>query len=165
MARLPTRKSEKTRTPLKTSDSLGAFVFTKLRRLIDLEQVLYIRYPTTLREKFVSALLNSESEVNAIHPIFAKELGLWVRPGTLWDIFRCRSAKNRRHNTRHLWNDIYNLLADGQGKSSQIQWMTFLLANVSPKVVFGMLFLTLTGANVNSYSLNGVCIQKRRWWL
>ena len=44
------------------------------------EQVPCIRYPTTFREESVSALLNSGSEVNAIHPTFAKELGLPIRP-------------------------------------------------------------------------------------
>ena len=87
MVRPLTRKSGKTKTPQKTSDSLGTFVFMRLRRLMDLEQVLCIRYPTTFQEKSVLALLDSGSEVNAIHPTFAKELGLRVRPGAFWDTF------------------------------------------------------------------------------
>ena len=47
---------------------------------MDLERVPCIRYPTTFREKSVSALLDSRSEDNAIYPTFAKELGLPIRP-------------------------------------------------------------------------------------
>ena len=143
MARPPTRKSGRTGTPQKTSDSLGAFVFMRLRRLMDLERVLCIRYPTTFREKSVSALLDSGSEVNAFWrrstATFAKELGFRIRPGAPWDAFRCQSAKNRRYHAGYLWNGSRSILGDGQGKSSKILWKTFLVANVSPEVVFGML--------------------------
>ena len=46
----------------------------------NLARVLYIRYPINFGKKFVSALLDSSSEVNAVHPAFAKELGLPIRP-------------------------------------------------------------------------------------
>ena len=42
-------------------------------------QVLCIRYPINLRKKFVVALFDLGSKVNAMHPIFAKELGLFIR--------------------------------------------------------------------------------------
>lgn len=42
-------------------------------------QVLYIWYPITLRKKSVLAFFDFDSEVNAIYPTFAKELGLSIR--------------------------------------------------------------------------------------
>ena len=41
-----------------------------------------IRYPIIFRKKSVSmlTLFDSDIEVNAIHPIFARELGLPIRP-------------------------------------------------------------------------------------
>ena len=46
----------------------------------NLARVLCIRYPINFGKKSVSALLDSGSEVNAVHPAFAKELGLPIRP-------------------------------------------------------------------------------------
>ena len=46
----------------------------------NLAQVPCIRYPINFRKKSVSALLDLGSEVNAVHPAFAKELGLPIRP-------------------------------------------------------------------------------------
>ena len=43
-------------------------------------RVLCIRYPISIKKNSVSALLDSGSEVYAIHPAFAKELGLPIRP-------------------------------------------------------------------------------------
>ena len=64
----------------------------------NLAQVPYIRYPITFQKKSVSvsALFNSGSKVNAIHPTLARELELPIRPtdvrvqkidGTMLDTF------------------------------------------------------------------------------
>ena len=49
-----------------------------------LERVLYIHYPVRFKKDAdktpVQALINSKSEVNAIHLSFAKQLGLHIRP-------------------------------------------------------------------------------------
>ena len=48
-----------------------------------LERVSCIYYPVQFKdinETKVQGLVNSESEVNAIHPLFAKQLGLSIRP-------------------------------------------------------------------------------------
>ena len=44
-----------------------------------LAQISCICYPINFGKKSVSALLDSGSEVNAVHPAFAKELGLPIR--------------------------------------------------------------------------------------
>ena len=54
----------------KTSDSLDNLCVHGLMWMVTL-------LPS--EKKFVSALLDSKSEVNAIYPTFAKKLGLWVR--------------------------------------------------------------------------------------
>lgn len=46
----------------------------------NLTQILYIRYPIIFRKKSVLALLDLGNEINAIHPTFAKERGLSIRP-------------------------------------------------------------------------------------
>ena len=74
---------KKTEILQKTSDSLGKLRVDKAN-LGDapetiLEGVPCIWYPTTFQDKSVLALLDSGSEVNTIHPTFAKELGLPIR--------------------------------------------------------------------------------------
>ena len=109
----------------------------------NLAQVSCIRYPINYGKQSVLALLDSGSEINVVHPAFAKELGLPNRPtdvgaqkidGTMLDIYEmvvaAFSVKNKAHRVRFFEK-------------------TFLVANVSPEVVFGMPFLTLSGANVD----------------
>ena len=48
-----------------------------------LEYILYIHYPVQFKDingAQVQALINSESEVNAIHPTFTKQLGFLIQP-------------------------------------------------------------------------------------
>ena len=112
----------------------------------NLARVPCIRYPITFRKKSVpvSALLDSGSEVNAIHPTFARELGLPIGitdvgaqkiDGTMLDTFGMVVAAFSVTN-----------------KANQVRFFeeTFLMANVSPELVLGMLFLTLSGADVDS---------------
>ena len=109
----------------------------------NLARVFYIRYHINFRKKSMLALFDSDSEVNTIYLTFAKELGLPIRQtevkaqkidGTMLDIFR-----------------IVVVAFSIADKTNQIKFFkkTFLLANVSPEIVLGMPFLTLSGANVN----------------
>ena len=111
----------------------------------NLTRVPCIRYPVTFRKKSVSmsALLDSGSEVNAIHPTLARELGLPIRPtdvgaqkidGTLLDTFGMVVA-------------AFSV----EDKANRVRFFeeTFLVANVSPEMVFGMFFLTLSGADID----------------
>ena len=108
-------------------------------------QVPYIRYPITFWKKSVSmlALFDSGSEVNAIHPTLAQKLGLPVRPtnvgaqkidGTMLDTF-----------------GMVVTAFSVTDKANRVRFFeeTFLVANISLEVVLGMLFLTLSGADVN----------------
>ena len=111
----------------------------------NLARVPCIRYPIIFRKNSVPvlALLDSGSEVNAIHPTFAQELGLPIRTtdigaqkidGTMLDTFGMMV--------------VAFLVTD---KANRVKFFkkTFLVANVSPEVVLGMPFFTLSGADVN----------------
>ena len=111
----------------------------------NLAQVPCIRNPITFRKKSVSmlALFDSGSEVNTIHPTFAWKLRLLIRPtdigaqkidGTMLDTF-----------------GVVVLAFSVTNKANRVRFFeeTFLVANVSPEVVLGMPFLTLSGADVN----------------
>ena len=111
----------------------------------NLTRVPCIRYPVTFRKKSVSmsALFDSGSKVNAIYPTLARELGLPIRPtdvgaqkidGTLLDTFGMVVA-------------AFSV----EDKANRVRFFeeTFLVANVSPEVVLGMSFLTLSGADVD----------------
>ena len=92
---------------------------------------------------FLSALLDSGSEINAIHPAFVEKLGLMVQninigaqkiDGTIFETYGMVVA-------------VFSVI--DQADKVRFFEVTFLVANVSPDVVFGMLFLTLSGMDVN----------------
>ena len=111
-----------------------------------LKCVSYIHYPVQFKdisEAQVQALIDSEIEVNAIHPIFAKQVDLSIRPidvgvqkidGTMLDTHGMVVAAF--------------LVMD---KANQVRFFEkiFLVANVSPEVVLEMPFLTLSNADVD----------------
>ena len=91
----------------------------------------------------MSALLDSGNEVNAIYPTLIRKLGLPVRPtdvgaqkidGTMLDTF-----------------GMVITAFSVTDKANRVRFFkeTFLVANVSPEVVLGMPFLTLSGADVD----------------
>ena len=89
------------------------------------------------------ALFDSGNEVNAIHPTLTRKLRLPIRltdieaqkiTGTMLDIF-----------------EIVVSAFSVTDKANGVRFFeeTFLVANVSPKVVFGIPFLTLSGTDVD----------------
>ena len=93
----------------------------------------------------MSTLFNSGSEVNAIHPIFARELGLPIR---LIDIGA------QKINSTMI--DIFGIVVvdfSMTNKANQVKFFeeTFPMANVCLKVVFGMLFLALSSADIDFF--------------
>ena len=105
--------------------------------------VLCIRYPINFREKSVSALFNSNSEFNAVYPTFAKKLGFPIRPIDV----RAQKIDGTTLETFGIVVAAFSVT----NKDNQVRFFkkTFLVANVSPKVVFGISFLTLSTANVD----------------
>ena len=89
------------------------------------------------------ALFNLVSKVNTVHTAFANELDLSIRPtddgvqkidGTMLNIY-----------------GIVVVAFSLKDTANQVRFFeeTLSMANISPKVVFGMPFLTLSGADVN----------------
>ena len=88
-------------------------------------------------------MINSGSEVNAILPTFAKQLGLPIRPTNV-------GAQKIDGTTL----DTYRMVVAAfsvEDKANRVRFFeeTFLVANISPEVVLGMPFLTLSGADVD----------------
>ena len=88
-------------------------------------------------------LLDLSSKVNTVHPTFTKELSLSIR---LIDI-----GAQKIDNTIL---DIYGVIVTVflvKDKTNRVRLFeeTFLVANVSPELVFGILFLILGGANID----------------
>ena len=109
-----------------------------------LEQVPCIYYPLRFRKDTtgVRALVDSGSEVNAITPVYAAKLGLQVRRTDI-------GAQKIDSSTLETFGMV---LADFQvedklGRARFFQ-KTFLLADISAEVVLGILFLTLSNADV-----------------
>ena len=91
----------------------------------------------------MQVLIDSRSEVNAIHPSFATQLGLPIRPIDM------REQKNDDiiQDTHRRVVAIFSMV----NKVSRVRFFEkiFLVANVSLNVVFGIFFLTLSGVDVD----------------
>ena len=111
----------------------------------NLAQVLCIRYPITFRKKSVSmlALLDSGSEVNIIHPTLTRNLGLPIRPTDV----RAQKIDSTMLDTFGMIVSAFSVM----DKANRVRFFekTFLVTNVSLKVVLGMPFLTLSSTDVN----------------
>ena len=113
----------------------------------NLAQVPYIRYPINSRKQSVSTLLDLGSKVNVVHSAFTKELGLPIRP---------TDVEAQKIDSTML--ETYGMVVAAfsvKVKTNRVRFFeeTFLVANVSPEVVLGMLFLILNGANVDFLGL------------
>ena len=91
----------------------------------------------------MQASIDSESEVNVMHPSFAKQLGLSIQP---------IDVGAQKIDSTML--DIHGMIVAAflvVDRANQVKFFekTFLVANVSLKIVFGMPFLTLSSADVN----------------
>ena len=119
-----------------------------------LECVLYIHYLVWFKDTNktqVYVLINLGSEVNAIHPSFAKQLGLPIR---LTDV-EVQKIDGTTLDTHKIVVVVFSIV----NKANRVKFFkeTFVVANVSLEVVFGMPFLTLSGTNIDFLG------QKLRW--
>ena len=118
----------------------------------ELKQVICIQYPTTFPGGVtqdgaaldpMSALLDLGSEVNAMHPVFAERLGLVVRTTNV-------GAQKIDGTTLETYGMVVAAFSvTDQADRVRFFEETFLVANVSPDVVLGMPFLSLSGADVD----------------
>ena len=111
----------------------------------NLAQVPCIWYPITFRKKSVSvlALLDPGSEVNTIHSSLAQELGLPIRRTDVG----AQKIDGIILDTFGMVVTVFSMI----NKANQVRLFekTFLVANVSPKILLRMLFLTWSGADVD----------------
>ena len=91
----------------------------------------------------MSVLIDSGSKVNTIHPIFARELGLLIRSIDV----RAQKIDGTTLDTFKMVVIVFSVT----DKANQVRFFkkTFLIDNISPEIVLGMRFLSLSGANVN----------------
>ena len=91
----------------------------------------------------MSVLFDSVSKLNAVHPVFTKELGLSIRPTDV-------GAQKIDGTTLETYGMVVAAFSV-KDKANRVKFFekTFLVANVSPEVVLGMPFLTLSGADVD----------------
>ena len=91
----------------------------------------------------MSALLDLGSEVNAKHPAFAEKLGFVVRATNV-------GAQKIDGTTFETYGMVVTAFSmTNQADRVRFLEETFLVANVSPDVILGMPFLTLSGVDVN----------------
>ena len=109
----------------------------------NLAQVPCICYPINFGKQSILALLDLGSKVNVVHPAFAKKLGLPIKPTDV-------EAQKIDNTTLEIYGMIVAAFSV-EDKANQVRFFeeTFLVANVSPEIVLGMLFLTLSGANID----------------
>ena len=110
-----------------------------------LDKVPCICYPVQFRkdkDKDILALLDSGSEVNAMTPAYAAHLGLKVRVTNV-GAQKIDGSSLATYGMVITAFQVINKL----GRSWFFQ-ETFLLADISIEVVLGMLFLSLSNANV-----------------
>ena len=111
-----------------------------------LERVPCIHYPVQFKntsETQVQVLIDSRSEINAIHLTFAKQLGLPIRPIDV----RAQKIDSITLDTYGIVVAVFSV----EDKANQVRFFeeTFLVANISPEVVLGILSLILNGADID----------------
>ena len=117
----------------------------------NLAQVPCIRYPINFTKKSVLVLLDSGSEINAVHLAFAKELKFPMRPTDV-------EAQKIDGTTL----ETYVIVVAAFSMEDKANWArffkeTFLVANDCPEEVLVMLFLILSGADINF-------LGRELWW-
>ena len=111
-----------------------------------LKRVPCIHYPVQFKDTDrapMQALIDSGSEVNAIHPSFVKQLGLSIRPTDVG----AQKIDGTILDTHGMVVAAFSVV----DKANRVKFFeeTFLVANVGPEIVFGMSFFTLSNADVN----------------
>ena len=110
-----------------------------------LERIPCIHYPVQFKKDKtqVQALIDSESEVNAMHPSFTKQLGIPIRPTDVG----AQKIDGTTLDTHGMVVVAFSMV----DKANRVRFFEeiFLVANVSPEIVLEMPFLTLSGVGVD----------------
>ena len=113
----------------------------------ELEQVPCIQYPVTFKDQ-LEALLDSKSKVNTMNSAFAFQLGLRIWKTNI-------GAKKIDSTTLETYGIVAStfFLLDKDSRERFFE-ESFLLADVRPDTVFGMLFLTMSNADIDFQARN-----------
>ena len=108
----------------------------------ELERVPCIWYLVIFKDQ-TKALLDSESKVNAMSQAFAHQLGL-----TIWKTNV--GAQKINGTTLKTYGMVVStfFILDKDGRERFFE-ESFLLADVKPEIVFGMLFLIMSNTDIN----------------
>ena len=110
-----------------------------------LKSVFCIRYPVQFKKNKtpLQALSDSESEVNAMHSSFAKQLGLLIQ---LIDV-RTQKIDSTMLDTHEMVVAVFSKV----NRANRVRFFEeiFLVANVSPEVVLGIPFFALSSADID----------------
>ena len=111
-----------------------------------LECIPCIHYPIQFKDMDkapVQGMIDSRSEINAIHLSFVKQLSFPIRPIDV----RAQKIDGTTLDTYEMVVAAFSVV----DKANRVRFFeeTFLVTNVSPKVVLGMFFLTLSGTDVD----------------
>ena len=117
------------------------------KREKEFEWLPCIQYLVIIKNQ-TEALLDSGSEVNAMNPTFAFQLGFRIQKTNIG----AQKIDGTILETYGMVVSIFSLL-DKDGWKTFLE-EGFLLADVKPNVVFGMLFLTMSNANVDFQAQN-----------
>ncbi len=107
-----------------------------------MERVSCIQYSVTFKDQ-IEALLNSRSKVNAMCQAFAQKLGLKICKTNI-------GVQKIDGTTLETYGMVVFTFSvtDKDGRERFFE-KSFLLADVKPDLVLGMLFLTMRNANVD----------------
>ncbi len=108
----------------------------------ELKWVLCIWYPVTFKDQ-TGALLDSGSKVNAMSQAFAQQLGLKIRKTNV-GVQKINGITLKTYGM--VVSTFFVLDKDGREKFFR---ESFLLADVKPDIVLGMLFLTMSNTAVD----------------
>ncbi len=108
----------------------------------ELEWIPCIRYPVTFKNQ-TKALLDSGSEINVMSQAFAQQLGLKIRKTNV-------GAQKIDGSTLETYEIVVSTfsVSDKDGRERFFE-KSFLLADVSPDIVLGMPFLTMSNADID----------------
>ncbi len=108
----------------------------------ELERIPCIWYPVTFKDQ-TKALLDSESEVNAMRQAFAHQLGLRIWKTNVI----VQKIDGITLETYEMIVSTFSV-ADKDGRERFFE-KSFLLADGKPDIVLGILFLTMSNADVD----------------
>ncbi len=113
----------------------------------ELERVPCIRYSVTFKDQ-TKALLNSRSEVNAISQAFVQQLGLKIHKTNV-------GAQKIDDTTLKTYAMVVSTfsVSDKNGKERFFE-ESFLLTDIRPDIVLGILFLTMSNVDIDFQAQN-----------